>query len=140
MPLKLTLKPYEKALIGTAVIANGGSKAEIVVMNTVPVLRERDIITEEEADTPAKRIYFTILNMYADPKNEAEYHKIYFVLIREFLNAARSSRVLNMIADMSQKILTGSHYQALKVCRRMIEYETEALRRALSQSTADDRA
>ena len=51
MPLKLTLKPNEKVLIGTAVLTNAGPKAEIIVQNTVPVLREKDIITEENADT-----------------------------------------------------------------------------------------
>ena len=45
MPLKLTLKPNEKVLIGTAVISNAGQKSEIVIQNTVPVLREKDIIT-----------------------------------------------------------------------------------------------
>ena len=55
MPLKLTLKPNEKILIGTAVITNAGPKAELIVQNTVPVLRERDIITEEKADTRGKK-------------------------------------------------------------------------------------
>ena len=59
MPLKLTLKPNEKVLIGTAVITNVGQKSEIVIQNTVPVLREKDIITEENANTVCKRIYFT---------------------------------------------------------------------------------
>ena len=58
MPLKLTLKPDEKVLIGTAVLTNAGSKAEIIIQNTVPVLREKDIITEENADTLVKKIYF----------------------------------------------------------------------------------
>ncbi len=127
MPLKLTLKPYEKALIGNAVIANGGSKAEIVVMNTVPVVRERDVLTEEEADTPAKRIYFIILSMYADSRKEAQYHKTYFRLIREFIDASHNEKVLDMIVDMSQKILSNSHYQALKICRKLIAYEEQVL-------------
>lgn len=127
MPLKLTLKAHEKVLVGTAVIANGGSKAEIIVLNTVPVLRERDIITEEEADTPAKRVYFTVLNMYANPDREPEFHKTYFKLIREFIDAVPNPKVLEIVANMSQQILEGNHYQALKECRKLIEYETEIL-------------
>ena len=56
MPLKLTLKPNEKVLIGTSVIANGPAKTEFVVLNRVPVVREKDIITEEKADTIAKKL------------------------------------------------------------------------------------
>ena len=51
MPLKLTLKPNEKVLIGNAVIVNGDSKSEIILLNQVPLLRERDIISEEQADS-----------------------------------------------------------------------------------------
>ena len=58
MPLKLTLKPNEKVLIGTAVLTNAGSKAEIIIQNNVPVLREKDIITEENADTIGKKDIF----------------------------------------------------------------------------------
>ena len=76
MPLKLTLKPDEKVLIGTAVLTNAGPKAEIIIQNTVPVLREKDIISEENADTVVKKIYFVILSMYVDSKNEQKFHNL----------------------------------------------------------------
>ena len=127
MPLKLTLKPNEKVLIGTAVITNAGQKAEIIIQNTVPVLRERDIITEEKADTLAKQIYFIVLSMYVDQKNEAEYHKIYFKLVKELFNALPDQRSLALVMTMSQKIIEGNHYQALKECRKLINFESEVL-------------
>lgn len=127
MPLKITLKPHEKALIGTAVIANGSTKAELVILNKVPVLKEREIITADEADTPAKRIYVSILNMYANPRNERDYHDLYFSLIRQFIDAVPNEKVLGIFMEMSQKILEGDHYQALKVCRKLIDYEKEVL-------------
>jgi len=127
MPLKLTLKPNEKVLIGTAVITNAGQKSEIIIQNTVPVLRERDIITEENADTIAKKIYYIILSMYVDPKNEQEFHRIYFKLIDELFTACPDPSVLAMVMKISQKILEGSHYQALKECRKLINFEAEVL-------------
>ena len=104
MPLKLTLKPNEKVLIGTAVLSNAGSKAEIIIQNNVPVLREKDIITEENADTIGKKIYFVLLNMYVDGKNEGEYHKIYFKLINELMDALPNTENLALIMEISQKI------------------------------------
>jgi flagellar protein FlbT len=127
MPLKLTLKPNEKILIGTAVITNAGPKSELIVQNTVPVLRERDIITEDKADTIAKKIYYIILNMYVDPKNEGEYHSIYFKLVKELFNACPDQVVLAMVMEVSQKILEGSHYQALKACRKLLNFEAELM-------------
>ena len=127
MPLKLTLKPNEKVLIGTAVLTNAGSKAEIIIQNNVPVLREKDIITEENADTIGKKIYFIVLNMYVDAKNESEYHTIYFKLINELMDVAPNTEILALIMEISQKILEGEHYIALKVCKKLLNYELELM-------------
>jgi flagellar protein FlbT len=127
MPLKLTLKPNEKVLIGTAVLTNAGSKTEIIIQNNVPVLREKDIITEENADTISKKIYFIVLNMYVDPKNESEYHSIYFKLITEIMDIAPNTEILAMIMEISQKILEGEHYIALKACKKLLNYELELM-------------
>jgi len=127
MPLKLTLKPDEKVLIGTAVITNAGQKSEIIIQNTVPVLREKDIITAENADTIVKKIYHVILNMYVEPKNEQDYHEVYFKLVKELFNACPDQIVLAMIMEVSQKILEGNHYQALKKCKKLLNFEAELL-------------
>ena len=127
MPLKLTLKPNEKVLIGTAVIANGPAKTEFVVLNRVPVVRERDIITEEKADTVAKKLYVTILSMYINPAREKDFHGIYFVLMREMILIPIDARAVDLMVDMSQHILAGDHYRALKLCRQLIKFEAEAL-------------
>ena len=127
MPLKLTLKPNEKVLIGTAVVTNAGQKSEIIIENTVPVLREKDIITEENADTICKKIYHAILNMYVDPKNEKEHHDIYFKLVKELFNAAPNQVILALTMEVSQKILEGNHYQAVKICKKLLNFEAELL-------------
>ena len=127
MPLKLTLKPNEKVLIGTAVLTNAGSKAEIIIQNNVPVLREKDIITEEKADTIAKKIYYIVLNMYVDAKNESEYHTIYFKLINELMNIAPNTEILALIMQISQNILEGEHYIALKTCKKLLNFELELM-------------
>ena len=127
MPLKLTLKPDEKVLIGTAVLTNAGPKAEIIIQNTVPVLREKDIISEEKADTVVKKIYFVILSMYVDSKNEQKFHDIYFKLVKELFNACPDQVILALVMEVSQKILEGNHYQALKACKKRLKFEAELL-------------
>jgi flagellar protein FlbT len=127
MPLKLTLKPDEKVLIGTAVLTNAGPKAEIIIQNTVPVLREKDIISEEKADTLVKKIYFVILSMYVDSKNEQKFHDIYFKLVKELFNACPDQVILALVMEVSQRILEGKHYQALKACKKLLKFEAELL-------------
>ncbi|MBB4287347.1 flagellar biosynthesis repressor FlbT [Roseospira goensis] len=128
MPLKITLKPNEKVIIGTAIISNGSSKAELVIHNRVPVVRQKDILKQEEADTPAKQIYYLILNMYLDPANEVTFHDFYFPLLRHMINMAVDERGIDLSVEMSKRIIEGDHYKALKICKKLIEYEAELMK------------
>ena len=55
--LKIELKPDEKILLGDCVITNAGKRTRLLVEGAVPILREKDIMSLAEADTPAKLIY-----------------------------------------------------------------------------------
>ncbi|MCE5264215.1 MAG: flagellar biosynthesis repressor FlbT [Deltaproteobacteria bacterium] len=127
MALKITLKPHEKFIIGKAVIANGDAKSTFVIENDVPILRERDIMSLAAADTPCKKIYFSIQLMYVDERNLAEHHKTYWELVKEVVEAAPS--VKPMLKEISQNILDGRYYQALKLTKKVIDYEREAIGR-----------
>ncbi|MCP4394133.1 MAG: flagellar biosynthesis repressor FlbT [Alphaproteobacteria bacterium] len=127
MPLKISLKPNEKVLIGTAVICNGNSKSDFVVLNRVPVLREKDIITEEQADTVVKKLYFSILNMYIDPPKEKQFHKLYLLLLRQLIASDINNESIDLMVEMSRRIIEGDHYKALKLCKKLMSYEAEKL-------------
>ena len=51
MALKVELKPHEKILIGECVITNGDQRTRFIVDGSAPILREKDIMTAEQADT-----------------------------------------------------------------------------------------
>ncbi|WP_413207441.1 flagellar biosynthesis repressor FlbT [Rhodospirillum sp. A1_3_36] len=127
MPLKVTLKPNEKILVGTAVIANGATKSELVILNRVPVLRQKDILTEEQADTVVKKLYFAILNMYVAPDRERDFHNLYFLLLKQLIQLPIDGRGIDLMHEVSLCIIGGDHYRALKVCRKLIDYEAEVL-------------
>lgn len=125
MPLKLTLKPDEKVIIGGAVIRNGKNTIDIFIENQVPILRERDIITEEKADTLCKKIYLLIQLMYIDEANLRDYHAKYWALVRELLKAA--PKVVLIVDQINELLVSSRYYQALKLAKRLIEYEEEVL-------------
>ncbi len=53
--------------------ANGPRRSTFVIETNTKFLRESDIITESEADTPCKRLYFALTLMYlADDATLAE--------------------------------------------------------------------
>ncbi|HPX60571.1 MAG TPA: flagellar biosynthesis repressor FlbT [Deltaproteobacteria bacterium] len=128
MPLKLTLKPHERVVLGGAVVKNGNSTCHFLVENNVPILRDVDILSESEASTPCRKIYFVIQLMYIDQAQITELQPIYWGLVREVLEAAPSMKAL--ISKASQFIIDGKFYQALKTARKLIQYEEELIKNA----------
>ena len=127
MSLKITLKPHEKFILGTAVIANGDAKSTFVVENDVPILRGKNIMTLASADTPCKKIYFAIQLMYVDNKNLPEHHKTYWELVKDVAMAAPSTKPL--LQEISNEILNDRYYQALKLTKKLVDYEQEVVNR-----------
>lgn len=125
MSLKLKLKPDEKLVIGRAVIRNGSKPAELLIENDIPILREKDILSEKDADSPARRIYFTIQLMYIDSENLVSYHNRYWELVRDIILAAPSTKA--QLEQISEQILNAHYYQALRLAKKLIDYEEELL-------------
>jgi flagellar protein FlbT len=64
MALKVELKPGERIIIGESVITNDNQRTRLFIEGDAPILREKDILTPETADTPAKRVYLAVQLMY----------------------------------------------------------------------------
>lgn len=128
MPLKIVLKPGEKVVINQAVLQNGREKSEIIVQNKASILRERDIMVEKDADSPAKRIYFVVQMIYMFPNKEREYQEKFNQFSKDFVDAVPSS--LPLIMDIGKQIIVGDVYGALKLCRKLMKYEDEVLQHA----------
>lgn len=130
MALVIDLKPNEKILIGEAVITNGAQRARFQISGDAPILREKDVMKEDEADTPCKRIYFLIQCMYL-ARAPREYHKKYFDMVREIQTASPSSSIFFM--QINDHIISDSYYKALKVARQLIDHERELIDNALKK-------
>ncbi len=131
MPLKVELKAGERLLIGNCVITNSNQRTKLFIDGEAPILREKDILTEETANTPAKRIYFAIQLMYLDD-DISKLREHYFTLTNDFLKAAPST--VAIIDKINNLILTQNLYKALRTAKQLIEYETELLNAATSSS------
>ena len=125
MPLKISLKPNEKFFIGGAVVENGNSHAELTIYNEVPLLRERDVMKEEAADTPCRRLYLCVQLMYMDPMNLPSYQEKYLQMMEEVLAAAPSTG--RFLEEMNTHLISGRYYQAMKAARHLVEYEQELI-------------
>ena len=126
MALKITLKPKERMILGGTVVVNGSStSSDLIIEYKVPILRQKDILSEKDANSPSKRIYFAIQLMYIDEENRNIHQNIYCELTKEFVHAAPSTT--GLIDKISEYILSDKYYPALKLAKKLIAYEEEAL-------------
>lgn len=128
MPLKLTLKPAEQFIVNGAVLTNGSTKTTLTVENAAVILRNRDILQEDDANTPAKRIYFCVQLAYLDSENSDQYlHKVNR-LLGEFVAAVPSAEVTEIVVPLGAELAAGQYFKALKRCKRLIAFEETRLK------------
>ena len=104
MALVLDLKPGEKVLIGEAVITNDTQRTRLHIAGDAPILREKDVLQEDDADTPCKKVYFIVQCMYLAPDASVYYNK-YFEMVKEIQEAAPSTALF--FALINDKIIQG---------------------------------
>jgi flagellar protein FlbT len=125
MALKVELKPFERIIIGESVITNSETRAHFLIDGAAPILREKDILTAETANSPVKRIYLCVQMMYLE-KDIPKYQELYMGFVKDLLEAVPSFRP--QIEDASKLILSGQLYNSLKEIRKLIKQEEELLR------------
>jgi flagellar protein FlbT len=127
MPLKLSLKPGEKFVLNGAVVQNGDRRGVLILQNKASVLREKDIMQQEEAVTPARRIYFPVMMMYLDPTSADRYYDEFVLRMTEFMGVIVNPPILATCVDASKHVMGREYYKALMLCRKLIDYENERL-------------
>jgi flagellar protein FlbT len=127
MSLKVELKPGERLIVGNCVITNSDQRTRLFIDGKAPILREKDILTAETANSPARRIYFAVQLMYIH-EDTARLSEDYFKLINDIIQAAPST--IRIVDEINNEILTGQLYKALKAAKKLIQYEQELLANA----------
>ncbi len=132
MPLKIELKPHESIIIGESLITNDGERTRFYIEGNVPILREKFILREKEANTPCKRIYFIVQQMYLS-KGDSSLHKVYLEYVRDLQKAAPS--LIPYVAAVTENIINSDYYAAIKSAdalrRKEDEFFGETLRESL---------
>jgi flagellar protein FlbT len=122
MPMRVELKPFERIIIGESVIINSGNRTCFLIDGDTPVLREKDTVTADTANTPAKRLYLCVQMMYL--KNDAaRFLEAYRGLLKGLREAAPDAADLIEAAD--RHVAEGALYRALKVIRTLLKREEE---------------
>jgi flagellar protein FlbT len=124
MALKVELKPFERIIIGQSLVTNSDARTTLLIEGEAPILREKDILTAETANTPVKRLYLCVQLMYLE-NDISKYQDLYMSFAKDLLEAVPSFR--KPIETASKLILSGALYNSLKEIRKMIKREAELL-------------
>ncbi|NVJ69633.1 MAG: flagellar biosynthesis repressor FlbT [Alphaproteobacteria bacterium] len=127
MALKLSLKPDERLVINGAVIANADRRTTLIVHNKASILREKDILQEEDINTPAKRIYFPIMLMYMDQGQVDKYYEEFVLRMTEFMNAISTPDAVELCVSISRDVMDRNYYRALMNCKKLVSFEATRL-------------
>jgi flagellar protein FlbT len=124
MPLRVELKPFERIVIGETVIINSGTRTCFLVDGEAPILREKDTVTAETANTPVRRLYLCVQTMYL--KNDVSRHRErYLGSVKELRSTMPGCR--DVIESIEKFVANGSLYKALKEIRKLMKREEETV-------------
>lgn len=116
MPLKINLKDGESVYFGASKVTavhNGGYTILIIDGESMPVLKESETVSLDEADTPKKRLYYHMQQHYLERSNEhlriaealatqlSSHDLAVFEAARTAFTEARAFRALRLLRDLA---------------------------------------
>jgi flagellar protein FlbT len=136
LALKLSLKPGEKFVLNGAVVQNGDRRSSLLLQNKASVLREKDIMQEDEVTSPARRVYFPVMMMYLEEAGAQRYYDEFARRLAEFMGVIANPAILADCVGISRHVMAREYYKALMLSRKLIEYEDERLADVASSVSA----
>jgi len=122
--LVLKLGPHERVLINGAVVENGDKRSRLAIMTpNANILRLRDAIHPQEANTPVKRVCYVaqlVLTGDATARDTRQQLLRGIEQLSQVLTDHDSRAQLNIA---TKSVLEDQHYQALKALRSLLPRE-----------------
>jgi flagellar protein FlbT len=116
MPLKMTLEPQEWLMVGgTRVVNIWNETSKFRIDGAAPILRQAHAISEGDADTPARRVYYCVQKLYLGINASPDE---YFGLVETLL--AESPSAGEAVQKANTQIANGSLYGALREYRKLL--------------------
>ncbi|AGH49078.1 flagellar biosynthesis repressor FlbT [Sphingomonas sp. MM-1] len=131
MALRISLRDGEKIIVNGAVLRAAG-RTDLCIENNVTLLRGRDVMSPEEANTPARRLYFACMMAYIDSADQQRHQDAIVTLVQALMEALESPEAKTVCISFAQKVATSDFYRALADCRWLIDYEAEAMARPVA--------
>lgn len=122
--LVLKLNPRERVLINGAVIENGDRRSRInIVTPNANILRLKDAIHPEEANTPVRRVCYIAQLVLSGETTVAEARTQLLQGIEQLSQVFTDRDSREALALATAHVIEDSHYPALKALRMLLPRE-----------------
>lgn len=122
MALRLTLKPNERILINGCVVRNSDRRQLLVIENHADIVREADLLGENEARTPVKEVYFFIQAALLDHSKRKKLVPIIQKKLAQLVPVFHDE-VGQHIFEAAGFVSQADFYKAMRALRPLIDYE-----------------
>lgn len=126
--LVLKLGPKERVLINGAVLENGDRRSRLAVVSpNANILRLRDAIHPEEANTPVRRVCYVAQLVLTGDRDPIDSKQLLLRNIEELSQVFTDADSRRTLAQATEALLKDQHYQCLKSLRTLIPREDRLL-------------
>lgn len=145
MPLLIDFRAGDKLLINGSVIENAGHNTKILIHNESTIMREREVLSADDAQTPASRVYYELQCAYIATNEEQRDAHIKQADRRLSEFAAACPGAHDIVDKVRARLEDGRLYNGLKKAQDLIRYESnvleefsKSLKEFLDSNTEDD--
>jgi flagellar protein FlbT len=126
--LVLKLGPKERVLINGAVIENGDRRSRLSILTpNAHILRLRDAISPDEANTPVRRVCFIAQLVLSGDADEQQARLQLQRGIEQLGLALRDRDSREHLDDATEAVRAGDYYRVLKRLRALLPIEERLL-------------
>lgn len=124
--LRICLKSGDRIFVNGAVL-RADRKVTLEILNEVTFLLEHHFISEQEATTPLRRLYFLVQSMLTEPHNAAVNRIAVTEALEQMLSREGRGEFEERLSVIAELIARERSFEALKSIRALFPCEDRAL-------------
>lgn len=121
---KISMKPKERIYINGAVI-QFDRKTSLEFLNDVQFLLESHILQLDQANTPLKRLYFTVQIQLMSPNDTQIAKKKFSEQLMQLLSTFDDHYITNELKNIDRMVKEARFHEAMKALRPLFKAEEE---------------
>ena len=123
---KISLKPQERVYINGAVI-KVDRKTSLEFLNDVQFLLESQVLQAVDADTPLKRLYFTVQIQLMSPSDTTASNRMFREQLEQLMMTFEDSTVRSELVNVEKMVSEDRFHEAMKTLKGLYPIEQRLL-------------